>query len=229
MRSDLANMKKTEANIRNFIKTNGRLPNYATMHDMDTNKDIDVSKGEYCGMFYGYYNFWLKNGRFPNFVTKNILKAEPTILNLQDNKYTCCPTSLSMISTKLFNPKSELELARIFGTIYNDQNPGTPPKNLLDPSRQAQAGLIIKAMSRNPSNVKAALDKYKGVLCHYETGPADCSGFINNYGHFCIISGVAGGYYYIMDPTRGYYKCRTLEMDHATNGRNIWYYSVELK
>ena len=223
MRVNKSEIVKVVQNIRKIIKEEGRLPNYATMKDMDTGKDIQIPKNQMCGLYYSYYMFWYNNGRFPNYVTVNIEKDSPMILNFQDNSNNCCPASLSMISTKLFHLVSEPDLAKILGTVTG----GTNPKNLV--AKAPNAGFIVKTMSRNPNNVKNALDKYKGVLCHYQTGPANCSGFINDYGHYCVIQAVNNGYYTVWDPTRGIFKCKTSELDKATNGRAIYYYSVELK
>lgn len=222
MRVDLKNMQNAEERIRNFIKQNKRVPNELNMIDMDSKQVIKILLNDYRGMFYSMYQFWYKNGRFPNYVTKNITYGEPMILNFQDNKYNCCPTSLSMVSTKLFKPISEAKCAEVLGTNTS----GTSPEKLIN--NGAKLGFKITKMARNPKNVQDALNRYAGVICHYETGDAPCSGFKNNYGHYCVIKSVKDGIYEIYDPTRGIYKCKTSVMDQATNGRALYYYAVEL-
>lgn len=223
MRISKDNIIDISQSIRNFIKTNKRLPNYATMVDMDTGKNVNIPTGQMCGVYYLYYMFWYNNGRFPNYVTVNIEKDSPMILNFQDNAYNCCPASLSMVSSKLFNLKDEETLAKILGTSTN----GTNPSDLV--ANAPNAGFIVKAMARNPTNVANALNQYKGVICHYQTKSAPCSGFINDYGHYCVIHDVSNGYYTVWDPTKGIFKCPTSVLDSATEGRAIYYYSVELK
>jgi ABC-type bacteriocin/lantibiotic exporter with double-glycine peptidase domain len=127
-----------------------------------------------------------------------------------------------MISTKLFKPMSEAYCAKILGTGTD----GTPPSRLM--SNIKNLGLGITRMTRNSVNVKNALAQYKGVLCHYETKAANCSGFHNNYGHYCVIKGIIGNEYIIYDPTRGEFKCKFEVMDKATNGRELFYYAIDL-
>ncbi|WJI09197.1 hypothetical protein FGU46_03355 [Methanobacterium sp. CWC-01] len=222
MRIDKNNITDAETRIRNFIKENNREPNTVRLRDMDTNKDVNIPIRQVNGLFFNIYTFWLKQGRYPNYATLNIEKSEPTIQNFQDNAYNCCPTSLSMASTKLFKPVTEAEAARVLGTTRN----GTSPANLI--ANAPKLGFRVVAMNRAPANVAAALGEYKAVLCHYQTGPADCSGFINDYGHYCLIKSVSSGKYTILDPTKGQYQCSTGVMDQATNGRDLKYYAVSV-
>lgn len=224
MRTSLAGMKNAELRLRSFVKTKDRLPGYVMMQDMDKKTMEKVPIDAACGMFYGYYNFWLKNNRFPNFTTRNILKSEPTILDHQNNKFNCFPCSLGMLSTKLFNPKREVDLATIFHTTTS----GTNPDNLA--KYDQDAGFIITPMERTTQNVINALTKYHGVINHFETGDpdADCAGFENNYGHYEVIKTYANGQYLCWDPTKGAYWCRADSMNKATNGRSIKFYEVRL-
>ena len=228
MRCSESEMRAVEGRIRRFIKEKRRLPDYATMTDMDTGKPVKVLKTQYCGMYYSDYNFWLKNNRHPNFVTLNVLKEWPMYWDHQNNAYQCGPCSLGMISSMQFKPMKEGTmgvdgLAKAFGTTKTS---GTPEENFIN--RGPTNGFNIKRIARNPTAVLNELNQYKGVMCHYQTGPADCSGFQNDYGHYAVFRGVANGRYTIYDPTRGIFTCSTSEMDKATNGRNIYYLSVEL-
>lgn len=217
-------MTRVELSVRNFIKGNRRLPNYAVMKDMDTGREVKVSPREYCGMFWSNYNFYYRNGRLPNWVTKNLLKSEPTQLLYQKRSTTCGPASLAMASAKLFKPMTEEFLAGVYGTTGS----GTNPANLVDTSRRSKSGLKITRLPRISSSVQGVLNRYGAVVCHYETGAAKCSNFLNNYGHYCLILSVAGGYYTVYDPTKGVFKCPVGQLDAATHGRSIYYYGVEL-
>ena len=223
MRVNANDLRDAEQRIKNFIKKENRLPNLVTLRDMDNPANVELPIRQVCGLFFNDYTFWLKEGRHPNFVTLNIEKSEPIIQNYQDTFYTCCPTSLSMVSTKLFQPKTESECSTILGTTKN----GTNPANLV--ANAPRLGFTVEAMARNPQNVAAALSQYKGILVHYQTGPADCSGFLNDYGHYAVIKAVGGGRYTVMDPTKGLYTCPTSVLDKATNGRALYYYRVSLR
>lgn len=223
MRYSDKTMKEAEGRVRAFIKKESRLPNTLDMKAIDDGKVHSIPKEYYCGMFFNNYTFWHKNGRFPNYVTLNTKKSSPIILDYQDTGYTCCPTSLAMVSTKLFNPHSEVELRKILGTTSD----GTPPANLIN--NAPKAGFVVKRMDRNPKAVQSALNKYHGVMVHYQTKPATCSGFHNDYGHYAVINAVKDGKYQVYDPTKGVYYCKTSILDKATNGRPIYYYDVSLK
>ncbi len=217
-------MRSCEGRIQQFIKENKRLPNYVTIRDMDKNIGIEVPLRQYCGLYFSDYTFWLKNGRHPNYVTLNLEKSEPIIQNFQDNSVNCCPASLSMVSTKLFRPKTEGECATVLGTTSN----GTNPANLT--ANAPRLGFTAEAMTRTPKNVSEALAEYKGVMVHYQTGAAkSCDGFLRDYGHYAVIKSVSNGRYYIMDPTKGSFSCPTAIMDQATNGRTLYYYKIGLK
>lgn len=189
--------------------------------DRQTNEEIPLR--QYCGLYFSDYQFWLKNGRHPNYTTLNVSKDEPTIMNFQDTAYTCGPSSLSMCSTKLFRPKSEAECASALGTTKT----GTNPNNLIN--NTPKLGFTATAMPRTPKNVSEALSEYNGVLVHYMTKNASCSGFINQYGHYAVIKDITNGKYTVMDPTKGTFTCPTSVLDGATAGRSIYYYRIGLR
>lgn len=223
MRVSKQELIDAEQRIRAFIKKEAREPNIVTMQDMDTGRDVDIPIREVNGLYYNTYIFWLKNGRYPNYATINIEKGEPTIQDYQDRSTTCCPASMSMAASKLFKPTSESTFAKVLGT----NSKGTTPQNLV--AKAPELGFDVKAIPRNLTSVQTALSQYKAVLTHYQTGPADCSGFINDYGHYALIRGVGSGRYEIWDPTKGRYTCPASMMDQATNGRSLYYYTVSLR
>lgn len=223
MRFNAASLRDGECRVQNFIKSNGRLPNYLTLREMDKQSNEEIPLRQYCGLYFSDYTFWLKNGRHPNYVTLNLEKSEPIIQNYQDKSTTCCGTSLSMISTKLFRPRTEQECSTVLGTTSN----GTPPTSLV--ANAPRLGFTAEAMPRTPKNVSEALADYKGVIVHYETGDAPCSSFLHNYGHYAVIKAVGGGGYTVMDPTKGLFTCPTSVLDQATNGRALYYYRIGLK
>ena len=190
---------------------------------MDKSIGVEVPLRQVCGLYFSDYTFWLKNGRHPNFVTLNLEKSEPLIQNYQDTPYTCCGTSLSMISTKLFRPKSEAECSTALGTTKN----GTNPTNLV--ANAPKLGFTATAMARTPKNVSEALSEYKGVMVHYMTKNATCSSFINQYGHYAVIKDITNGRYTVIDPTKGTFTCPTSVLDQATAGRSIYYYRIGLR
>jgi len=223
MRVSKQELIDAEQRIRTFIKGNQREPNTVALRDMDTGKEVTVPIRQVNGLYFNTYTFWLKQGRYPAYATLNIEKSEPTIQNFQDTSYSCCPTSLSMASTKLFKPVSEAECAKVLGTTKN----GTNPANLV--ANAPKLGFNVKAMNRNPMEVENALRQYNAVIVHYQTGPADCSGFRLDYGHYALIKSVSNGKYTILDPTRGQFTCPTGVLDKATNGRSLYYYTVSLR
>lgn len=223
MRFNAASLRDGEQRVQGFIRSNGRLPNYLTLREMDRQTNEKIPLRQYCGLYFSDYQFWLKQGRHPNYVTLNLEKGEPIIQNFQDNSVNCCPASLSMISTKLFRPKSESECASILGTTKN----GTNPTQLV--ANAPKLGFTAEAMTRTPKNVSEALSEYKGVMVHYMTKSAPCSSFINQYGHYAVIQKVSDGRYTVMDPTKGTFTCPTSMLDQATAGRSIYYYKISLK
>ena len=216
-------MVKAATTIRTSIKNGKGLPKSVTMKDTNGNSRI-VDKRYYNGLFEARNVFILKNGRVPNYVTLNSAANNPLVMDYQDNGYTCGPTSLSMAIQMLYSYKSEQVCAKACNTIIGS---GTDPSSLIAGAKSL--GYKLTPMTRNYKNVKASIDKGKPVIIHYETAgktkPA-CMGFINNYGHYALIYAATNDYYYIADPTKGLRKCFHSQIDKATNGRDLKYYSV---
>ena len=207
--------------IRSFIKAHKRLPNYVTFKDQ-AGKSKNLSKEEYCGLFQGYMQFFAKHGREPNYLTLNNKASTPMILNYQDDKYSCCPASLQMALMFLFDYKYESYIKKTLGTTTN----GTSPDKLISGAKKL--GYKVTRIDREFKYVKKALDSYKPVMMHIQTKPAKCLGYINDYGHWVLCYKVGDNTYYIADPTKGFKKCNFQNINRATNGRQIYYYTVEM-
>ena len=208
--------------IRSFIKKHNRLPNYCAFVTNEK-KEVDLNKEEYCGLFEGYMHFCLKKGREPNYLTLNSKANNPIVVNYQDDKVSCCPASFLMAMMFLFEYKSEAEVKRALGTNNN----GTSPSQLVTNAKKL--GYVVKRIPREFREVKKALEQYKPVLMHIQTKPATCLGFVHDYGHWIICHKVKDNKYYVIDPTKGSKVCNYQTLNRATNGRNIGYYSVEIK
>ena len=219
-------INKTEYNdakkrIRSFIKDHHRLPNYVTFKTK-TGKRVNLKHDEYCGLFQGYMQFYQKHGREPNYLTLNNKASTPMILNYQDDKYSCCPASLQMALMFLFDYKYESYIKKTLGTTTN----GTSPDKLITGAKKL--GYKVTRIDREFKQVKKALDTYKPVLMHIQTKPAKCLGYINDYGHWILFYKTGDNTYYIADPTKGFKKCNMNTINKATNGRKIYYYTVEM-
>ena len=207
--------------IRRFIKEHQRLPKYCKFKN--TNNRIDrLTRKEYCGLFQGYMQFYQKHGREPNYLTLNNTATYPMILNYQDDKYSCCPASLQMALMFLFDYKYESYLKKTLGTTTN----GTSPDKLITGAKKL--GYKVTRIDRNFKLVKKALEEYKPVLIHLQTKPAKCLNYLNDYGHWVLCYKVGDNTYYIADPTKGFKVCNMNTINKATNGRSIYYYTVEI-
>ena len=220
-RFDKKEYNNARERIRAFIKTNNRLPNSCIIKNQD-GEPIQLLKEEYCGLFEGYMHFCLKNNREPNYLTLNCRAETPLIVNLQDDKYSCCPASFLMCMMFLFDYKSESEVKRLLGTTVD----GTSPDKLVNNARRL--GYKVKRIPREFKFVKMALDEYKPVIMHIQTQPATCLGFEHDYGHYIMCYKAKDNNYYVICPTRGMKTCNYLTLNRATKGRDIGYYSVEI-
>ena len=210
--------------IRASIKRGEGLP--TTFAFKDTNgKSHYLKRTEYLGLYQQRNIFILKNGREPNYVS---LFAKcgtlPVAMNYQDNGYTCGPTSMSMATMCLFDYKSEKKCADTLGTVYGS---GTDPSKLV--ANAPKLGYTLTPIKREYKAVLKSLQKGKPVIAHIQTAPATCLGYRGDYGHYILIYWCKQGQYYIADPTKGMHKCNAGNIDKATNGRNIKYYSVGIK
>ena len=207
--------------IRTFIKKEHRLPNYCTFKTND-GKKVDLKKEEYCGLFQGYMQFYLKNGREANYLTLNAKASSPLVLNYQDDKYSCCPASFLMCMMFLFEYKFESYVKKTLGTTTS----GTSPDKLIAGARKL--GYKVTPIPREMRSVREALNQHKPVMMHIQTKPAHCLSYLNDYGHWVMCYKVNDTEYYIADPTKGLKKCNFMQINRATNGRNLKYYSVEM-
>lgn len=215
-------MKKASETIRKKIKENKKLPAHITMND-SAGKSHKVDKKYYAGLFEARNIFILKHGREPNYVTLNNTANNPLVIDYQNNKYNCCPTSLSMASQMLYSYVSEQKCAKILKTNTN----GTDPNNLIN--NAPRLGFKVTPISRNKSSVSKSLNNVCPVIAHIQTKPATCLNYVNDYGHYILIYSVtATGLYKVADPTKGLKTCKPAVLDKATNGRDIKYYSVSL-
>ena len=214
-------MSATAKTLRKNIKSGKGYKSYVSMVDMNK-KAHKLSKAQYMGLFEAQNVFIMKNGRYPNYVTLNSTANNPLVMNYQDNGYTCGPTSLSMAIQMLFGYVSEKKCATACGTVIGS---GTSPDMLINGAKKL--GYKLTKISRNKTAVKSALSKAEPVIAHIQTKPATCLGYTGDYGHYILIYGMTNdGLYKIADPTKGIKKCKPTILDHATNGRAIYYYRV---
>ncbi len=220
-------MNKASKKIVESIKAGKGLPRIVEMKEMDKSKTIRVDKSHYNGLFEAQNVFIRGHGRLPNYVTMNSTANNPLVMDYQDNGLTCGPTSLSMAIQMLYGWKTEKECAKACRTGSS----GTSPDNLIAGAKSL--GYTVTKIKRNFAGVKQALNKGYPVIAHIETGgktKPKCLGYVNNYGHYILIYGTtASGGYKVADPTKGIKVCSASELDKATNGRSIHYYSVKPK
>lgn len=210
---------KASKTIRKNIKEEKGVPTMLVMMDSNGNSH-KLSKKEVAGIFEARNVFILKKGRLPNYVTLNSTANNPLVMDYQNNKYNCCPTSLSMAIQMLYSYKSENVCAKALKT----NTTGTAPLDLVSGAKNL--GYEVKRISRNKASVKAQLNMGKSVIAHIQTKSATCLGYVGDYGHYVLIYGMSSDNYKIADPTKGIKTCRTGILDKATNGREIHYYSV---
>lgn len=208
--------------IRTFIKKNHRLPNYVNFKDTN-GKTHNLNKREYCGLFEGYMQFCLKNNREPNYLTFHSTSNNPVVVNYQDDKYSCGPTSLQMCLQFLFDYKSEATVKKALGTNKN----GTSPTQLINGAKKL--GYKVTIIPREFKEVKKSLDQYKPVIMQIETTSAgQCLGYQHSYGHYIMCYKAQDNKYYVIDPTKGPHTCNFMTLNRATGGGNRKFYSVEI-
>lgn len=205
--------------MQKFIKEQKRMPNTLSMKDMD-GKQHTLSKAQYAGLYEAQNVFYLKNGRQPNYTTLNSTANNPLVMDYQNDSVSCGPTSLSMAIQMLYDYVSEKTCKSKCGTGGN----GTAPVDLINGAKKL--GYAMNKISRNASSVKAQLQMGRPVIAHIDTKPANCLGYINNYGHYVLIYDATSTHYKVADPTKGLKTCKFSILDKAMLNRTINYYSV---
>lgn len=223
---NINNIKNEGKEIRAFIKKNKYYPRYATIKDTN-GKEHKLKPSQYNGLFESTNVYWIKNGRLPNYVTLNATANNPLVMDYQNNKYTCCPTSLSMAIQMLYGFKSENECKKACKTVERD-NIGTSPANLISGAKSL--GYSCTPISRKFSSVTASLQSCKPLIAHCQTRGlryTDGTGYQNDYGHYILIWGTkSGNQYKVADPTKGLKTINAKVLNSATGGRDIKYYAI---
>jgi len=208
--------------IRKFIKEHHRLPKYCNFKNQ-TGKIDNLTRKEYCGLFQGYMQFYLKHGREPNYLTLNSEANYPLVINYQDDKYSCGVASLQMCLQFLFDYKYESYIKKTLGTNKN----GTTPAQLINGAEKL--GYKVTVIPREFKEVKKALDSYSPVILQIETKSAgNCLSYKNSYGHYVMCYKADTNKYYVMDPTKGPKVCNSTTLNKATGGGNRKFYKVEM-
>lgn len=222
IRVDKKDYTDARKRIRAFIKKYHRLPNYVTFKTQQ-GKEINLTKKQYCGLFQGYMLFCQKHGREPNYLTYTSDSNWPLVVNYQDDKYSCCPTSLQMCMMYLFEWKPEATVKKALGTNKN----GTSPTQLVNNAKKL--GYKVTPIPRTFKAVKEALDNYQPVIMQIETKSAGpCLGFQKSYGHYIMCFHSDTNKYWVIDPTKGKHTCNSTVLNKATGGGNRKFYKVEI-
>ena len=219
---------KTEYNdarkrIRKFIKEHHRLPEYCKFTNQ-TGRIDRLTRREYCGLFQGYMQFYLKHGRDPNYLTLNTEATYPLVINYQDDSVSCGVASLQMCLQFLFDYKYESYIKKTLGTNKN----GTTPAQLINGAKKL--GYKVTPIKREFKEVKKALDNYSPVILQIETKSAGkCLSYKNSYGHYIMCYKADTNKYYVMDPTKGPKVCNSTTLNKATGGsKHRKFYKVEM-
>ena len=208
--------------IRRFIKEHHRLPKHCNFKNTEGKID-NLTRREYCGLFQGYMQFYLKHGREPNYLTLNSEATYPLVINYQDDKYSCGVAYLQMCLQFLFDYKYESYIKKVLGTNKN----GTTPAQLINGAKKL--GYKVTIIPREFKEVKKALDSYSPVILQIETKSAGkCLSYRNSYGHYVMCYKADTNKYYIMDPTKGPKVCNSTTLNKATGGGNRKFYKVEM-
>ena len=208
--------------IRAFIKEHHRLPQYCKFKNQQGRIDR-LTRKEYCGLFQGYMQFYLKHGREPNYLTLNTEATYPLVINYQDDPYSCGVGSLQMCLQFLFDYKYESYIKKTLGTNKS----GTTPTQLINGAKKL--GYKVTPIKREFKEVKKALDNYCPVILQIETKSAgNCLGYKNSYGHYIMCYKADTNKYYVMDPTKGPRVCNSTTLNKATGGGNRKFYKVEM-
>ena len=208
--------------IRQFIKEHHRLPKHCNFKN-NTGKIDNLTRREYCGLFQGYMQFYLKHGREANYLTLNYEANYPLVINYQDDPYSCGVASLQMCLQFLFDYKYESYIKKTLGTNKS----GTTPAQLINGAKKL--GYKVTPIKREFKEVKKALDNYSPVILQIETKSAGkCLSYKNSYGHYIMCYKADTNKYYVMDPTKGPKVCNSTTLNKATGGGNRKFYKVEM-
>ncbi len=208
--------------IRKFIKEHHRLPHYVNFKNQQGRIDR-LTRKEYCGLFQGYMQFYLKHGREANYLTLNTEANYPLVINYQDDSVSCGVCSLQMCMQFLFDYKFESYIKKTLGTNKN----GTTPTQLINGAKKL--GYKVTPIPRTFKEVKKALDNYSPVILQIETKSAgNCLSYKNSYGHYIMCYKADTNKYYVMDPTKGPKVCNSTTLNKATGGGNRKFYKVEM-
>lgn len=219
-----ADIQQAASTFRTHIKNNKNYPNYLTIKDSN-GTNYNIARANYMGLFEGVSQFFVKNGREPNYVILNTTANNPLAIDYQNNDINCGPTSTSMCCQMLAKWIPETTLARDMNT--NRASQGTAPANLV--AGVKKYGFEFKEIPRNISSVKTALSEGSPVLMHIHSaysGGRSCLGYRGSFGHYIMCYGTSGNYYYIADPTKGFRTCYSTSIDNAKSSSNMKYYRL---
>lgn len=216
--------------MRTWLKSHDKLPAWLTMTGLDDNKTYELTPKQYAGLYENRNGYFKSHGRFPTRTTLVYESKNPLVWFHQPNIWTCCPTSVAMCSEYLYNTHSITECKVALGTVESGEV-GTSPSQLINNIHKL--GMVATRIPRTSEAVKKSLDAHHPIVAHIETGKATkpkCLGYIKNYGHYiCIYDySLNGRVYKVADPTKGLKPCSCDEINHATNGRDIGFYSISL-
>lgn len=214
--------------IQASIAANRGLPATVNIESRDGNI-YTFTKGMYAGLFESRNVFIRVHGRYPTYVTYNTNANNPVVAFYQSTMYTCCPRSLANAIMACYGGCGgvlfEKKCAQALGTHYDER--GTDEDNI--PLGAKKLGYTAKLIKRNFDSVKNSLDLGKPVLAHIQTGGSTkpkCLKYKNDYGHYILIYDYSGNNYKVLDPTKGFKTCSETEINKATKGRDINYYSI---
>lgn len=215
---------KAATTYRTHIKNNKNYPNYIIIKD-STGTSYNLARANYMGLFEGVSQFFVKNGREPNYVVLNSTANNPLAIDYQNNSIQCGPASTSMCMQMLGKWIPENTLATAMNT--NKASQGTAPSNLV--AGVKKFGFEYKEINRNITAVQKALSEGSPVLMHIHSaysGGRSCLGYRGSFGHYIMCYGTNGNYYYIADPTKGFKTCVSTSIDNAKSSSNMKYYRL---
>ena len=213
--------------MNTWLKKGEGYPNWLKMTDTQ-GKEHKLKPHEYNGLYENVNLFWLRNGRYPNYATlDHNAEYNCLVYDAQNTNYTCCPTSFSMASQLLFNPKSESECAKALGSA---PKVGTSPQQLID--NAPKLGFIAVPIERTAKAVKNQLNKGFPVICHWQVDQTkSCKGdYISKFGHYGLIWRTTATEYVVADPSKGVSrKYKFTCLDKANKGYRQNYYAIKPK